>query len=576
MNDRNRDRIAIAFLAVLTLFVYVLVVNNYLGNSKSRISADGIGYYEYLPSLFIYHDLNRKDSDRRKQPEMFSRVESITTAIYLERNEHLVNKYPVGPALLQLPFFLVNTALIDDPQAHDYKILYNESVFVGALCYLVMGLFFLGLLLYSFGVQLFGIGLVQLLTVLATPLVYYANTNASYSHVYSFFAVAGFAYFCRAYMLSPSRKRLFWIAFMLGLVILMRQINVLVVLAVPLLAGEKRHLLVGARALLKDPKALLVAGVICSCIISVQLATWYLQSGKFILYSYGDEGFNFLNPEITNLLFSYRKGLFLYTPLLLITMMVGLMMVFLRDRWIGLTYVLFFFVLAYVFASWWSWSYGYTFGQRVFIDYLPILLIPLGLLFNQLNLRRKWALAFLCVMFIPLNVIQAYQVQRYILHGDGVTKEIYWQVFLRTHEKYAGKGYHREMNDHFKEDQSVELGDFVQDPDQSILIFQDTSCRFPNVGGDAVVQISFSDEFAEANDGGIRLMISSEEGSVVHHKPYILQFARNEFDMYHRGYYNYMFEAEAGSTYRVDVELLTERERVSLDNVQVKYFSKKQ
>lgn len=48
---------------VFIIFLFILLINNYLKNSETTIRADGVGYYDYLPSLFIHHDLARKDND---------------------------------------------------------------------------------------------------------------------------------------------------------------------------------------------------------------------------------------------------------------------------------------------------------------------------------------------------------------------------------------------------------------------------------------------------------------------------------------------------------------------------------
>jgi hypothetical protein len=54
--------------------------------------------------------------------------------------------------------------------------------------------------------------------------------------------------------------------------------------------------------------------------VSLQSIIYYLQSGYFFVYSYGREGFNFLDSHMIDILYSYKKGLFVYTPVTLIAM----------------------------------------------------------------------------------------------------------------------------------------------------------------------------------------------------------------------------------------------------------------
>jgi len=36
---------------LLVIFLFIFLINNYLGNTDETIKADAAGYYDYLPSL---------------------------------------------------------------------------------------------------------------------------------------------------------------------------------------------------------------------------------------------------------------------------------------------------------------------------------------------------------------------------------------------------------------------------------------------------------------------------------------------------------------------------------------------
>ena len=57
-----------------------------------------------------------------------------------------------------------------------------------------------------------------------------------------------------------------------------------------------------------------------------QLLYWNYLNGSWVTYSYGNEGFNWLNPKLLNTWFSPNNGLFLYTPFyFLILLTLGIM-----------------------------------------------------------------------------------------------------------------------------------------------------------------------------------------------------------------------------------------------------------
>ena len=49
--------------------------------------------------------------------------------------------------------------------------------------------------------------------------------------------------------------------------------------------------------------------------LAVQMAYWKAASGRFWLYAYGDEKFDFLRPKLFAVLLSVEKGTFVYVPL---------------------------------------------------------------------------------------------------------------------------------------------------------------------------------------------------------------------------------------------------------------------
>ena len=69
---------------IAIIFLLLFAINNFFGHEKVIIKSDGTGYYDYLPSLFIYGDFPSKDID---QSAGFSeRVNNLNC--YVDYKEH--------------------------------------------------------------------------------------------------------------------------------------------------------------------------------------------------------------------------------------------------------------------------------------------------------------------------------------------------------------------------------------------------------------------------------------------------------------------------------------------------------
>ena len=225
---------------LLILFAVLFTINNYIGNVDRRISADGIGYYEYLPSLFIHHDLNRKDISVDLNHSKYTRVSELD--MYVDFKDRWVNKYPSGTAILQSPFFLTTLVLTERTHSADdgYQQAFQRSVFYAALFYLFLSLVFLKRLLRSYSISTSSIILSQVLLVFATSVLNYVNFESAFSHVYSLFAITAFLYVARIYFTQKKLTFFLWACLLLGLIFILRQVNILIFFFLPFVAKHPR------------------------------------------------------------------------------------------------------------------------------------------------------------------------------------------------------------------------------------------------------------------------------------------------------------------------------------------------
>jgi hypothetical protein len=427
-------------LLCLISFIIAFFISNRLFRGdpagwKQIITSDGRGYYAYLPALLIDHDLSyKKVIEREKNILGFP---DYQPSYLVKVGDTQVNKYFAGEALLLLPFFLLAMlcSSVTGIEINGYSFFFQVFTGLGAIFYLFLGLHYLKKILQYFTIRPSLIAFVIAAILLGTNLFYYAIWQPSMSHVFSFFAINGFLWFtCKSINDFTMRNGSFT-GFFFGLVLLIRPTNAVILLLIPFLFRDFAEMKQFTGSLLKKKSAFLTLILITLLVFSIQLFLWYLQTGRFFLWSYQNEGFYFSHPEVMNVLFSYRKGLFIYTPLVVLACF-GLFMILLKP--VKLISMLAFLAMStYIIASWWNWYYGDSFGLRVFIDYYGIYGLLIALLLNRFSFKaEKLLLTLLFLPFIFLNLFQTWQYCNWIIHPYSMNKEKYEYVFLQSDSIY--------------------------------------------------------------------------------------------------------------------------------------------
>jgi hypothetical protein len=131
-------------------------------------------------------------------------------------------------------------------------------------------------------------------------------------------------------------------------------------------------------------------------------------------------------------LISFRKGWFLYTPLMLLSC-IGIYFSVKQKRDFSIGLLSFLPVFIYVTFSWWCWWYGGSFGARSMIDIYAFMALPLGVLLEKLASNKKVLIAssVIFVAIVALNLIQTEQKRLMIIHWDSMNEEAYWGTFLK-------------------------------------------------------------------------------------------------------------------------------------------------
>ncbi|MFK7970272.1 MAG: hypothetical protein AB8F95_07890 [Bacteroidia bacterium] len=436
----------------------------WLSNPQADLlTGDASGYYQYLPAATLHGDLNdpRKSAALRVFYSINTPVPPDSallphpTGRYIGEDTMMI-KYTMGVAIMQSPFFVLGhiTAWITGHDRDGYSPPYRYWVSFGKVAYVLLGLWWLGQLLISiFDKKAASLSL--LLIALATQLFFFTCVHQSMSHPFLFMLYCGLMLATHRWyaagkekgrgsafsLKSSTTKAALAIGFAAGMITLTRPTE-LICLFIPLLYGvgglSAKFAYWGNRW--RD--ILAAIGVFALCAVP-QIVYWKLVSGQWVFYSYGDEGFDFLDPELLNGLFSYKNGWLVYAPAMIFALLGMLVLLFPNKkqhnnpkawRW---PVWLFVPIHIYITYSWWCWNYINGFGSRPMVQAGAMLSIPLAL-FVAWSFRfsiSRWLFTGLAALLIISNIFQSWQFYHGILFSEDANRAYFWEIIGTTELK---------------------------------------------------------------------------------------------------------------------------------------------
>jgi hypothetical protein len=425
---KQRVGYSLAVILLLGVAATMTNLNNHLYKRNHGVVVhDVIGYYGYLPTVFIYKDLSLGfiSSDPKSFVGKIHVHSSPSGGGYF--------KMTMGLAFLYLPFFLIGhfSAWISGAEMSGFSQPYMFWLQFSSLFYLLIGL----LTLRSVLLRYFKDGLVSfvLLAVVAgTNLFYYVTLEAAMSHAYNFFLFCLFIWLTIRWYEQPSAGNSIAVGLVFGLIALIRPTNGLIVIFFLLFNVYKRgHLARRIKLFIEIWPQILLIALFAFVVVFPQLLFWKMNTGSWIFYTYGNEGFFFDKPQIIRGLFSYRKGWLLYTPI----MIFGLAGIyFLRKRLPAffLPILLFMLLNIYVIYSWWDFSYGGSFGSRPMIDSYGLMAISMAAMLDSVQKNRKLAgylVKGIMLVLILFSIFQTVQYKYQAIHFSEMSKAAYWHNF---------------------------------------------------------------------------------------------------------------------------------------------------
>lgn len=423
---------------VLAAIILFIIINNLIFFPSNILCWDVFGYYLYLPLKFIYHDMAIHNvSIINSILEQYNSSSTFYQAFQLPDGTYVL-KYTMGLSIIYSPFFFIGHIIagLTDFAADGFSAPYQYSIFFGQIIYSILGIFILSRVLVRFFTKSIT-SIVLIIIVFSTNYIIHitmSGQNAN-SHNILFFAYALIIWLTMLWHDNMKIKYIILLGLVCGLTILIRP-SEFVCLLIPLLWGVKNRetFMKKIRLLREKYSQLLLFVFILLTIGSFQFIYWKIHTGHFLFNSYGGnagEGFEFFSPYIFKILFSFRKGWLIYTPVMIIAILGFIPMV--KQKQIIFPALFTYFLLnLYVVSSWSAWWYSQSFSQRSMIPSYPVMAIALGYslkwLFEQKKLIRFTGLAILTAMLF-LNVFQTIQYANGTIHGDRMTREYYFAVF---------------------------------------------------------------------------------------------------------------------------------------------------
>ena len=279
------------------LFCYILIFLFFKHPSTQWdrvINSDGKGYYAYLPAIFIYHDLDYKFveyyENKYYPPDKLSFKE-----FRIQSDNGIVNKCFPGLAAIWLPFFLAAHILsyLLGYETDGYSDIYQYAIAFSSLIFLWIGCRILFQFLQKINATEKLAAFITLLTGLGTNLIFYTIIEGSMTHVYSFALITVFLYSSYRLFSEANGKWLLFSVFLFSLIVIIRPVNGIIILLIPFLLYLTPFSFKMIRRTVFNIYYIVAGTGILILIFSVPVVLWYIQTGQLIVYSYGDESFNF-------------------------------------------------------------------------------------------------------------------------------------------------------------------------------------------------------------------------------------------------------------------------------------------
>jgi hypothetical protein len=446
----------------LLFFLFLLT----LPLSNPWVRGDGVGYYAYIRSALIDHDL-RFEND-------YLAANGSFVAAHVDAQGHLLpglytktgyveNHFTVGPALLWAPILVVVhgcVVLADYFGAHvaadGYSHPYLLAMALATACYGFLSL----LLTYRIAQKYFAAPWPFFATVtiwMASSLPIYMYFNPSWSHALSAFSVALFLWYWERTKLQRTPGQWAILGLTAGLMGNVYYPNVILLIfpafeVLTLWRRKKKECsqpTVPIRELVI--RCVLFVVVFFAALLPTLITRQIIYGGPFETGYPAISMWHWTSPVLLKILFSSDHGMFSWTPVLILAV-VGLVFLIKRDVLLGVGSLLTFLTFYYFIASYLDWDGISSFGNRFFVSLTPIFILGLAALLNSFSTwigKTTRAAAVACpvlALFIVWNTGFIFQWGTHLVPARG---EISWSAMVHNQFEEVPRRVARSLETYF-------------------------------------------------------------------------------------------------------------------------------
>jgi len=420
----------VSVTGLLAVVAYASVYTCQLADAPIR--SDGYSYYVYLPSWLLHHDATLQSIADDCCGGTFPEFAGVRR---WPETGRWVNVHPIGVAIQMVPFFTAAHLLTrwSNLPPDGFSPYYQYAAGLAGLCAMLAGLAVLRALLSRHFPD--RIVLATLVTITwGTNLFHYGVYDATFSHAFSFFLIAALVALTERWWQAATRTTSFWLAIVAALIVLTRHPNAVFLFVVPLYGVTTVRALRRNAAMLVERRWVVTGMVaVCAACLLPQVAIYKAQTGHWFVSTYAQFGaFSFMAPHLWGVLFGVSKGLFFWSPVLLLAVAgavvskgwtpqvcAAAMLIFALDTWL--------------IASWSDWQFGGSYGHRGFTDGLALAAILLAGFFEWSEARPRLSalVRVVTALAVVLSIAQMIQYWLRIIPFADTTWAQYRELFLR-------------------------------------------------------------------------------------------------------------------------------------------------
>jgi hypothetical protein len=416
MPERAPGRLLLATGAVCAV-LYLTATLAFPRAGGRIIAGDAVHHFVYLRSLVFDRDL-RFQNDYIRMYGLKGEVPDVDWIYRPSGTGHVRNMMPIGPAIVWAPAYLLAcgiawllslAGMVAPPDG--FATLLQATAGASGIAAATAGAW----LSFLAARRLFGVRVAIWATWtmwLGSSAIYYSMVSPAYSHASSMLAAGLFVLaWAEGGDGEPRPARYAWLGMLAGFAALVRWQDA-VFLAAPAVdlawsLARGRGTVGGRVARAAACGAALGAGALLA--FTPQVLAWMALYGRPFVVPQGGEFMRWGSPNLWDMLFAYKHGLFSWTPLVLVAV-AGFVPLVRRAPRVAAGAIVVFLVSWYANAAVADWWAGEAFGARRFVSCFPFFVLGLAAVLDRWR-ERPGALAAFAAVAIGANGLLLFQYQ---------------------------------------------------------------------------------------------------------------------------------------------------------------------